>query len=150
MRHHLATAFLSAAALVSFGVAPAHAQDPTTDLHLRFRHLEFSMAYDPMLATNDPHWLPHHTPREQLEDAASQLRAFVPVGTPATEAMRRLGAAGAKCAPTQGPAIRCRYFDVQTRGDFLDDVNWIVVVGVNGDQVTDLAVDRVWTRELGN
>ena len=150
---------LKAAALIGLFslAAPLHAQsDPRLDPYddaphhgLRFGDLEFGIPTDPYLWSADPGWQPHHTPARLLTDAADQLRAAVPAGTPAAAAAEILHKAGARCRQPSGSQLQCLYHDVQTPhgGDDWDSVTWKVNLALDNGQVSDLAVARDWTRQ---
>jgi hypothetical protein len=113
---------------------------------LSFRELEYQQPRDPLLSPNAAIGDDHATPRRDLAPAVDALRAALPAGTPRATAEATLRKAGAHCRPQGDSAETCRYFDVETRDEFVDDVHWNVKLSLANDQVDGLAVDRVWTR----
>ena len=154
--------FLKAAALISLAsfASPLHAQsDPRLDPYaevthtgLNFGDLEYAMPTDPYLWSADPGWEPHHTPARYLADAADQLRAAVPTGTPAAMAVAILHKAGAHCGAASGSQVQCHYDWVETPhgGQDWDNITWKVNLVLRDGQVRDLAVSRDWTRQRGD
>lgn len=141
---------LCAAALLAAG--PAMAQQAFYEDHpdrgLRFADLEFAMPTDPLL----PSWASYgyvvHTPAQYLADATARLRQAIPAGTAAADAVAVLTRAGARCAQPAGPALTCRYRDVETPwgGEYFDSVTWTVTLPLVDGRVADLAVTRDWKR----
>lgn len=72
---------------------------------------------------------------------------MVPVGTPLPVARERLVKAGAHCDPgAAGGTINCHYFDSETRDEYVDAVHWTIGLQSNAGAVTDLTLQRRWTR----
>lgn len=123
---------------------PAMAETPA---RLRFSNLEFGVPMDPLLWSSTPMRAEQHTPAADIKYAVSQLRAAVPVGLAASEARKRLQAAGGRCDMTDPSTISCHYKDVQTPdSEYVDDVVWKVTVPLVNGQVADLKVIRDWYR----
>ncbi len=109
---------------------------------LSFRNLEFAQPRDPLVGSNVVFADVHHSPADQLEPALAALTAAVPAGTSLADGKAALEKAGARCDASG----TCRYRDVETVDENLDDITWTVQLADTGDKITGLTVDRAWQR----
>lgn len=132
-------------ALSSFALlgSAAYAADANS---LSFRHMEAQQPRDPLLTSSVEEAFPQHTSARRLAAATSALQTAIPAGTDRAIAEAILRKAGAHCHPANGTAETCSYFDVQTRDEFVDAVNWDVTLNLDHDHVSGLSVDRTWRR----
>lgn len=109
---------------------------------LSFRNLEFDQPRDPLVGSNVVFADVHHSPADQLEPALTALTAAVPAGTSLADGKAVLEKAGAHC----DASATCRYRDVETVDENLDDVVWTVKLTGDDHKVAGLTVDRAWQR----
>jgi len=132
-------------ALSAAAACQAHADDGAPEA-LRFRHLEFAQARDPLLSSSPVFGQVHHTPSDQLAPAAAAIRARI-IGMPRVEAEATLVRAGAHCStPNPGAVESCSYHDLETVDEFSDDIVWTVNLAIADQRVADMTVDRTWNR----
>ncbi len=78
-----------------------------------------------------------------LQTARTRLSARIPSGTTVADAESILHKAGARCRPSQQPAIvRCRYEQFEATEERLRDVSWTIDLAIDGDTVSALSVNR--------
>ncbi|HEX7854798.1 MAG TPA: hypothetical protein VF503_14000 [Sphingobium sp.] len=121
-----------------------YAAEPGT--HLTFRHLEALQPLDPLLTSSAETRFEQHTDPTRLSAPTAALKSAIPAGTDRATAQATLQNAGAHCHPIQDNVETCQYFDVQTRDEFVDAVNWHVMLHFDHDQVTNISIDRTWFR----
>lgn len=132
------------AIIAAFGcVAPAMAAGEALP---RFSQIEYQVGRDPLIAQNGAIAAWHRTPPSEVAFAQAMIDAAIPDGTPTSNAVALLREAGANCGEAIGDAQVCRYHDISTRDEYVDDVRWDVRMQSSDGTVRSTTVQREWSR----
>ena len=128
-----------------FCVSPSYSAPNITVTALKFSKVEANSPRDPLTRDSSAgHWTA--TPHGDIAAAEASINGAIPSGTNAALAQATLQNAGAHCVASGGMDLNCRYFDVQTIDEYLDDVRWNASVHLNGDAVQNVSLERAYTR----